>query len=414
MIGIVWRSDSHRDEFDRSGAIWDHVQLQRILAPLRCRFVVIGYDEHSTRSERRRTVPTDDDLVMLNTALKAAGLGHVAPAIPITDEEAMTAVDVVVLTGVSQAGESDEDRKRAHQLVVGTYLGRKPILAICGALYWLDGVRGLKLEEVKSHSWSSMIDYSMDKKKSPFTPKNNVQVHNVNFTAESRSILFHGVPPAEVPLTMSVNSVHNRGFKRLPPDTVDTSFTVLAKSGDAIPMADGTKRNMRGNDMDPEKGVIEAFAIRQSGKLLVAVQWHPEAYFPASQPGDDYQNKMLLATVGLLLTNSRDRTVARPASAAAAEVDGDAAAEATPTPARAVARRGTSPTPTEPTATRPVGSPSSPRTQAASPASAAGSPVRATNTKLTWNEFQAAHKGMYDKRGLSDAYKAYKEANGDR
>jgi gamma-glutamyl-gamma-aminobutyrate hydrolase PuuD len=279
-IGILWRDDSRSKkvgEPDRSGAIWDHCQMLRatkLMKGLHLKFVVVGY------TAERRAKPTSADIGML-----IAGIAHSGDvendSIDVVMAEELAAatpparqVDLILFPGTSAEGEQDEDRKAAQVLLMHSNFGVRPILAICGALYWLDGFHGLKLQPVDSHSWSQMIDYSksLDKVTHPGNKVvSNVQVHKLNPSAASEALF--GTDPFDV------NSVHNRAFVQLPASNAKVAFTALAESGEVIPLEDGKPRNSRGKVLNPER-CIEAFIMTKAEMRapLVAVQWHIEAY----------------------------------------------------------------------------------------------------------------------------------------
>jgi len=253
-VGIVWRRDGRNN--DCKGAIWDHLRFSLMLNDaarvMRVKTAIIGWNDGE------RAKPTDEDLERVKDGCKRRVSTIVA-------EEA----DMIIIPGVSVAGEDDNARAAAEKALIEACCGTKPMLLVCGAVYRLDGFRGLAVVDVKDHSHTKMVSWNGEK------VVDNANVHFASATPAGRQIFFGEGESTAFPC----NSVHNRAVLV---DGMPEAFETLAVSGDVCPTQTGGVRKSRlGKPLTPTP-CAECFQLkREDGhKPFVVVQWHPEAFDP--------------------------------------------------------------------------------------------------------------------------------------
>lgn len=253
-IGIVWRFDGKG-----KGAFWDHHRMQthfpecetKILAPpSKHSAIKANFEKHL--EGRTSHLPSH-----------SGSPGFANPQ----------DVTVIVLPGVAQG--ADEDWRSEYEVeLLRSFMGVKPMLLICGAVYRLADTRlgdmklGVTVGEAKLHSNSRMVSQN-DVGEVVY----NTNIHFVELTE-------HGAQRLSLPFTeFPVNSVHDRAITGLTNDT----FVTLAKSTRPVPLkATGgeirIRKNRAAQAMISTPGMHEAVLSNWQGAPLLAVQWHLEAY----------------------------------------------------------------------------------------------------------------------------------------
>lgn len=183
----------------------------------------------------------------------------------------------------------DEDRCKHEKALIKKARQRgQPILAICAGSWRLLEAYGGRTRATTDHLYANM-PYILD----GGYIGNNVQIHRIKitpFTLLSGAMSVREIesdddeedllPPTPVVQYPTVNSVHwlVADEKALPAELL---VGAVAKADDKI-----APKSRQGKQLAPEEKTIEEFEAKH-GAPVMAIQWHPEAYFGKRNTRED-------------------------------------------------------------------------------------------------------------------------------
>lgn len=168
-------------------------------------------------------------------------------------------VHVIVIPGVSREGDEPARADFECRLLRTLSLEHKAFLLLCGGVWRLHGIHGVTVGASAGHSAAKMVSINPEGRVC-----NNTDWHDVRFAdnEHSRRVWPHGMPP-----NCSVNSVHPEAIQ-----DPGHMFTVIARSVEQ-------EVNIRGRITTAVECIEAVITTHAHHFPLVAVQWHPEAYF---------------------------------------------------------------------------------------------------------------------------------------
>lgn len=299
-IGIVWRNDG-----DGKGAFWDHYSLQMYFQNCETYIIQWGPIAHSLEDYVTKTFPSQLELTSdhlnklkveelvelcaqrnLNTSPKTKDtlidrlvkgypqLRHFPKVIDCDN------VDVIVIAGVER--KSDEDARRAfEEHLVLRYKGTKCIIMLCGGMWRLSAF-GFKVESADFHANSKMISLNTSG-----AVLYNTSIHEVIIQVNETTKAIW--PSMNESFTFEVNSVHSEGFLSMSDELLQSlELDIIAYSGSPV-LINGVIRQNRAKQDMVSVHCIEALCSKpRETPPLLAIQWHPEAYFDKTLPNPHY------------------------------------------------------------------------------------------------------------------------------
>ena len=249
------------------GAFYDHYTIRQITG-------------HNTMLIQNSTMNTNDFNIFFRDNITKYTLKN--NLIDLPQAASIATQGLLFIPGHPRIAEDLHTRDKFERKLLTIARKRgQPVLAICAGCWNLwQHFKGI-IGSVEHHCYS----------RTPNIKKNgdvgyNVGIHRVNVTPNT---MLHKLMPIEQVTEFIVNSVHWQAPVGTVPDQLIISATTIRDNDISIKMRAGCL-------MEPDPGTIEAFETIH-GVPMMGIQWHPEAYYPATDIHGQFSSNIVLYMV---------------------------------------------------------------------------------------------------------------------